>query len=242
MIKLVMSALLCASAFLPSIASAQCSGTQSTGKESLSIQSTYENVGVYVWNEGVQAWVLVHASYDPYFETERLKTGDTYIEPAAFWSGGGGGGGGAVLQGTDSATVNGPANSAHGNRNTGGPSIACDTPTTLPPVEVTGSRPEFGGSMVSMIWRGQMLNRSVGSGVVRRSMRTAQAKNTMTCSNSSEEERMLEARDVITRLGFMPQRSMVRVEYAPGNFQIWMVTQPSLTTLGLLPFGPCTQG
>lgn len=143
MIKFAIGALLCASAIFPSVVQAGCIKPTS-GSTPMSTTATYENVGLYEWHEDLQAWVLVQATYTPYFETEQLVAGDELIAESDFRSydgagGGGGGDGGQVV-----------VNSAD-----------CD-PITLPVVTVTGSAPSFGASLFSLFWRGAGLNAKAG--------------------------------------------------------------------------------
>lgn len=53
MFKLAIGALLCAAIVLPTDALAQCSGTQSVGVMSPTVQSAYQNAGIYQWNDAV---------------------------------------------------------------------------------------------------------------------------------------------------------------------------------------------
>jgi hypothetical protein len=61
----------------------------------------------------------------------------------------------------------------------------------------------------------------------------------LTCA-SSENERMLSARDVIaTSTSPYSRAGIYTINYGPGSSQQWLVTQPLLTTLGLVPAGSC---
>ncbi len=61
----------------------------------------------------------------------------------------------------------------------------------------------------------------------------------LTCA-SSETERMLSARDAIaTSTNPYSRAGIYTINYGPGSSQQWLVTQPLLTTLGLVPAGVC---
>ena len=181
MMKLVLGTLLC-TYLLPSLSQARdCVPPPSTTSlaESSNAASenfgdaAYENVGVYEWDEAQQAWVLLHATYVPYYETETMRTGDTLIDQSTFWGGGGGGGGGG---GDDMIQKD------------AGDILTADGPCTLPPVTVAGGRPSFGSSMISIMWRGQSLNFSGGSGNVaqRRVIQAPPGTQPITCSDEPD--------------------------------------------------------
>lgn len=234
MMKLALYALLCASTVFPAQALAQCSGMESAGIGTQSTTSTYENAGVYEWNESLQAWVLIEATYIPYFESETLREFDEYIPPGTFWGSGGGGGSGG-----DIVLPNG-AESGRGKRIKDSGNVAassCSEPHDMPPVVVTGRRPSSYGSILSIFWRGNLLDRAVGA-ARRPVLRSVDADQTVTC-NSSYQDREGAASDAIRPLGLLPAGSVIRVNYGSGHYQLWLVTQPYLTTRGLLESSRC---
>lgn len=137
-----------------------CTAPQATTTES-SIQSTSdENWGVYEWNSSTGQWVKLASGYHPFYETEVLRSSDVIVPSGALGGGGGGGGGGGVIiQGGQAGVA---ASDSPADRKGGDATIQCDT-TELPPVIVTASPLSFGGSLLTLIWRGQMLN-GVGGG------------------------------------------------------------------------------
>lgn len=237
MMKFAIGMLLGVSACLSSAARAECS-TQSINPNAPSVQSAYENAGLYQWNEGLQAWVLISAGYERFWDTEKLRTGDEPLS-AELLSGGGGGGGEVIIQGTESELSSKGNGRGKGRGGADDPSIACHD-TTLPPVVVTGSRPQF-GSLLSLIWRSQLLARG-GSGAARRPiLRSVDANQALTCS-AGHLEREIAARDVIRPLGFLPAGSIIRVNYGSGHYQLWAVTNPTATDRGLQPASGCISG
>lgn len=236
MLKLVLGALLCACAAVPAIAVANCD-SPSAALAGPGVQSVYENAGIYEWNEGLQAWVLVEAAYVPFFETETLRPGDEYIAPEVLWGAeGGGSGGGYLVQGGGTQPRRG-----QGRGGAGQPGIACaESPKELPPVVVTGSRPSF-GRLIALFWRGQLLNAGRGPGAVRRSLHAVTADQSVTCA-SSEDDRRGAALDAIKRLGYLASGTIIRVNYGSGHFQVWVVRAPTFTDRGLESVGGCVGG
>lgn len=180
MMKLVLGTLLCMY-LLPSLAQARdcvpppstTSLVESSDAASENIgDAAYENVGVYEWDEAQLAWVLLHATYVPYYETETMRTGDTLIAQSTFWGGGGGGGG----------------RYDHMIQKDAGDILTTGGPCTLPPVTVAGGRPSFGSSMISIMWRGQSLNSSSGSSNVaqRRVIQAPPGTQPITCSDEPD--------------------------------------------------------
>ena len=182
MMKLVLVTLLC-TYLLPSLAQAHdcvpppstTSLVESSDAASENVgDAAYENVGVYEWDEAQQAWVLLHATYVPYYETETMITGDTLIAQSTFW-GGGGGGGGVYDDKMQKDT---------------GDILTTGGPCTLPTVTVTGVRPSFGSSMISIMWRGQSLNSSGGGGsgnvAQRRVIQARPGTQPITCSDDPD--------------------------------------------------------
>jgi hypothetical protein len=130
--------------------------------------STYQNVGLYAWDGS--SWVLVSASYDPYFESETLGTDDIYVQPTSFWGGSGGGGGGG---GTYQPQAVGERGEGRGRgQRPGDPSIACTEPV-MPEVTVVGHSPAYGGTLLQLAWRGQLLSNTRGGGVAMRAVQPA---------------------------------------------------------------------
>lgn len=81
--------------------------------------------------------------------------------------------------------------------------------------------------------------RSGGGGIGRpRVGGIKQADQNITCS-SSEDDREFAALDT---LKLVRSQSIWLVRYAPGNFQMWVVTAPDFTNKGLQPYGRCVGG
>lgn len=183
------------------------------------IQSSGDNTGIYQWSAG--SWMLVESFYDPNANYYTPNPNDWWV-PASGGGGGWGGGGGGD-----------------------GEQIQSCVPV-LPPTIVVGV-PFSGGAGLWMIRTGISAGAGGGGGgggAIYRSpahrIGDRPGDPGIRCSTSTEEDRMLNAREVIS-LTTNPynRRGIWTIRYGGGDSQDWLVTAPFITTLGLVPAGPC---
>lgn len=167
------------------------------------------NSGLYAWSHD-NVWVLQYTFFDPDANTRSAMPGD-YVE-------------------------------SYPARSNEEPVIAssfCD-PVELEPVTVIA--PFYGPSpayvVVTTGAHSNLFQRIFRRPNVLRGSRDSDPN--ITCANSSEEDRMLAARETISQSTTpMSRRGIYTINYGPGTSQRWSVTDPYLTTLGLIPAGPC---
>lgn len=184
------------------------------------------NFGFYSYDAVNNRWLRDDNFYEDHAVAEPISFGDEY-RPLSLYgppSGGGGGGGGQQQQSirANQATTSG-----------------CD-PIVLPPVEVVGIRPTRTSYVIML--RYIPINLGGGGGSFNRQSvgGVRQADNALTCQNSSDLERGLAALRALPAI--VPAQSVWMIRYATGHRQMWIVTAPSFSDRGLLPFGRCVGG
>ncbi len=183
------------------------------------------NFGFYSYDAVNNRWLRDDNFYEDHAVAEPLRSGDEYRPLSLYQPPSGGGGGGGQQQQSirpSQATTTG-----------------CD-PIVLPPVEVVGIRPTRTSYVIML--RYIPINLGGGSGSFNRQSvgGTRQANNTLTCQNSTDVERQLAALAALPTV--VPAQSVWMIRYAPGHRQMWIVTQPTFSDRGLLPFGRCVGG
>lgn len=203
-----------------------------SGSEQPSISSTYQNAGLYAWNGST--WVLVFAFYDPYFESETMLSDDMYVSQSTFWgTGGDDGGGGSYMPHGAGDTSPSRGNGRGRGQGSNDPSISCSTPT-MPQTTVVGHSLSYGGTLLQLAWRGQMLSNSHGSGVAVRPVQQAlnNPNNPVpaTCSSDAmtreahaqEDGRYVRAQWLATGRGVPRAGQAFRVEFDDGGTEVYI--------------------
>lgn len=185
------------------------------------------NFGFYTYDGTNNNWVLVDSFYETHATTEPMKTGDIY-RPLSLYQPPSGGGGGQQQQKVQT-------NASSTSSTTAG----CD-PITLPPVEVVGVRPTQTSSVIMLRYIPRNLGGGSGSFNRQSVGGIRQGNNAYTCQNSSEMDRQAAALAALPSI--VAAQSVWLVRYAPGHFQMWVVTVPTFTDRGLKPFGRCVGG
>lgn len=152
--KLILGAVLLASAGIASVAVARdCVPPTTPSSIEASSDTSYENYGIYEWDGAQGAWVLLHAGYDPFYETEVLRGGDIWISESNFYAG---------LDGGDDGGSGMSVYKNNSGKDDQDP-VLMSEPCKLPPVTVTGSRSSSGSGIIAMFWRGWNLITGGGS-------------------------------------------------------------------------------
>lgn len=92
-----------------------------------------------------------------------------------------------------------------------------------------------------MIYRPSVYARSTGGGGFARTKNAVgikQADQSLNCASDGESLRAA-ARFAIKYATPVPRPGIYLIRYAPGNYQLWKVTAPLFSDLGLLPVGQC---
>lgn len=184
------------------------------------------NYGYYEWSEAAQAYLLAEQGWQYFAEEEIFSQGDVTVPLSEFPRNNDPGGGGGGNPPTHPKST-GPRFTA---------SDACKT-VNFPTMTVSASRPPSGsGSLIIyrpspyvFATRGEGFGRSGQAGV-------KQASKSLTCANSSDDDRQFEALKVLKAV---PRVGIWLIRYAPGNYQLWSVTVPSFSDKGLQPVGTC---
>lgn len=149
--------LLCIAAMAASsTASAQCAGTMSAADA-----SSYENVGLYQWDESLQAWVLLEARFVPSYEEQLASSWDYVVSSETLYSADPGNGSGGTVQ---------PYKHRQGGKNQIDASCSTEDPVNLPKVTATGRRPSFFDAVITLVWRGRMLSNTTRGGGAQRAV------------------------------------------------------------------------
>lgn len=221
---------------LPVAARASCSPSMMTTSADIATATatTNENVGLYEWDAAQEVWVLLGASYHASYESEAKQSFDIFVPDSTLWAD-------PYDRGFDSTKPQRQPGKGKGHDNV---EVMCETATTLPRVTATGNRPiNFGGSLLSVIWRGQLLNGSYGGGGAQRSsvapLPAPSTAEPVTC-DSEMEVKSANAQHTAGHYGLKPgprnrnQRITIRwstgtVEtyYSTGNISnLWMLPVP----------------
>lgn len=188
---------------------------------------TGANFGFYTYDSTNNKWLLVDSFYETHATTEPMKSGDIY-RPLSLYQPPTGGGGGQQQQRAQTNTVSAAATTT-----------GCD-PITLPPVEVVGVRPTRTSFVIMLRYIPRNLGGGSGSFNRQSVGGIRQGNNTLTCQNSSDDDRQAAALAALPTV--VPSQSVWLVRYAPGHFQMWVVTAPHFTDRGIKPFGRCVGG
>jgi hypothetical protein len=177
------------------------------------------NFGFYEYNAGTNRWNLIESHYEPRAENEPMIQGDIYRPLSAYDTDGG-------------------SNPPNQQQRVGGElqslSTGCD-PVTLPGVEVVGARPSAGHTVMLRFLPVYMGGSGSFNRASRGGVRQSQ-QDRLTCAHS-QEERKLAALAAIPPV--VPAESVWLIRYAPGTYQIWVVTVPTASDRGLQPAGRC---
>lgn len=205
----------------------------------------YENVGLYEWVEGQNAWVLLGSDYNPFFETEEKRSYDEFVPDSTLYGsdpgGPGGGGGGGYIE---------PYRGKKADKI--GVQCTVDEPKTMPTVTATGKRPsDFGGSLLTLIWRGQLLNGAYGGGGAQSSAVTRAVppppgfSGDVTCSDEVSH-RSKNAEHVAAHYKFTPfprQRNrQITIRWPSGTVETYSNTGSPATPWMIPVAGTCRSG
>ena len=194
-----------------------------------------DNFAYYEWNEASQSWILAEKMWLPEAAQATQEPGDYIFPESTFQNGGGNGGGSGVKLQSEHHAIGGAVALAPSEAGT----------TDFPPMIVTGMRPTQTslGPVALLLYRPYVIRMDGGGGGgggigIGKSKNggVRQADKTIKCS-SDFDQRMLAA------LGALPPivagGSVWLIRYAPGSYQMWQVTAPTMTTRGLQPVGSC---